>query len=260
MRPTFDTQPELAPVKSRPRRKWALTAGAMVAVAALLGAAGCASEPSETAGPTGSSATSPPASPPSAGDGDTGGDGGSDAGSSDGDAVDGSGASTAPPAVALPSCDVMNVTAAGESDDFYALQGTAGVSAPRGETNLDTFNQYAGPSAQAAMAQALQLRGCTWPVHYHNVVTQYTVELPDAARDDLIAALRASDYVESAIGAALKFDYTIFGDPNAMIVLDIDVTYLFLENVWIAIIGNGQLDYADAALSAVRDANPHLSL
>jgi len=161
-----------------------------------------------------------------------------------------------PRKIALPDCETMNATIAGESDAFYELQGEAGVTAHRGAVDLSIFEEYAGPSAREAMAQATQVGGCTWPVHYHNVVTQYVAELPQATRDELVAALRESDFVESTTGPALRFDYTEYGEPSPVATIDIDYTYLFVDDVWIAIIGNGQLDYGQGAIDGLAAANP----
>ena len=161
-----------------------------------------------------------------------------------------------PQAIVLPDCERMNATITGESDAFYELQGDAGVTAHRGAVDLSVFEQYAGPSAREAMAQATQVQGCTWPVHYHNVVTQYVAELPAVARDGLVVALRESDFVESAMGPTLRFDYTEPSDSPFTVA--IDYTYLFIDEVWIAIIGNGQLDYAQGALDGLAAANPGL--
>lgn len=162
--------------------------------------------------------------------------------------------------VVLPACDAMNATAQRESDEFYALAASGGgVTAHRGEVDLTIFGGSAGPSAQSAMAEAVQVRGCTWPVQYHNVVTQYVAEIPATTRETLIAALRDSLYVESTAGPALRFDHTEFGDPDAPISIDTRITYLFLGEVWIAIVGNGQLDYAEGALEGLYAVNPGLA-
>lgn len=165
-----------------------------------------------------------------------------------------------PQPVVLPDCESMNATIQGESDEFYALANTGGgVSAHRGEVDATIFNDSVGPVARNAMAEALQLRGCTWPVQYHNIVTQYVAEIPPETRETLIAELRDSLYVESTAGPALRFDYTEHGDPDALIAIDTDITYLFLGEIWIAIVGNGQLDYAQGALDGLFAVNPGLA-
>lgn len=165
----------------------------------------------------------------------------------------------APAPIALPECEAMNATIQGESDAFYALQGDAGVTAHRGEVDLTIFDETVGPAAREAMAQATQVRGCTWPVHYHNVVTQYTAQIPEAARDALIAALRESVYVESTEGPAIRFDHTEPGEPSPVVTIDTDIAYLFVGDAWIAIMGNGELDYGPGALDGLFAVNPGLA-
>lgn len=165
-----------------------------------------------------------------------------------------------PQTIVLPDCESMNATIQGESDEFYALANTGGgVSAHRGEVDATIFNDSVGPVARNAMAEAVQLRGCTWPVQYHNIVTQYVAEIPSETQESLIAELRDSLYVESTAGPALRFDHTEHGDPDALITIDTDITYLFLGEVWIAIVGNGQLDYAQGALDGLFAVNPGLA-
>lgn len=230
---------------------WRFTLVAALSFSALIALSGCAAESDGSTAPT-ESRTTPT-------DGTDGSNGSGDSGDSNGDGTDGEGGTGSEPAlITLPTCETMNATIEGESDAFYTLQGDAGVTAHRGEVGLNILNDTVGPIAQATMAEAVQVQGCTWPVHYHNVVTQYVAELPDADRDALIEALRASDYVESTEGDATRFDYTIYGEPG-LITINTDITYLFIGEVWIAIMGNGQLEYAPAALAAVFDLNPRLA-
>lgn len=161
-----------------------------------------------------------------------------------------------PQSIALPDCETMNATIAGESDAFYELQGEAGVTAHRGAVDLSIFDDTVGPSAQEAMTRATQVAGCTWPVHYHNIVTQYVAQIPAETGEWLIAELRGSVYVESTTGPAIRFDHTEPSDSPFTVATDI--TYLFFDDVWIAIVGNGSLDYAQAALDGLAAANPGL--
>lgn len=212
----------------------AIVAG--LCLAALLAVAGCSDagaadsgEPSRTSAPTAPSPETPTADPE-------------------------------PQPVVLPDCESMNATIQGESDEFYALANTGGgVSAHRGEVDTTIFNDSVGPVARNAMAEATQLRGCTWPVQYHNIVTQYVAEIPSETRETLIAELRDSLYLESTAGPALRFDHTEHGDPEALITIDTNITYLFLGEIWIAIVGNGQLDYAQGALDGLIAVNPDLA-
>lgn len=160
-----------------------------------------------------------------------------------------------PAPITLPACEAMNATIQDESDAFYALQGDAGVTAHRGEVDLTIFNDTVGPVAQQAMAQATQVRGCTWPVHYHNIVTQYVAEIPDGVQDELVAELRASAYVESTFGLVPRFDHSE-AEETTIGTFTTTITYLFVGDAWIAIMGNGSLDYAQGALDGLFAANP----
>ncbi|MFD5226124.1 LppP/LprE family lipoprotein [Microbacterium sp. NPDC058342] len=157
--------------------------------------------------------------------------------------------------VVLPNCDGMNATAQREYEDF----GVEMFAEPAGETDLVTFDEVVGPAAQKAMAQAVQHRGCRWPVHSEGTVTEYVAEIAEPDRTPLIEALRADPMVtESVLGDARSFDYESPA-PNSYMSAT-RITHLFVGDVWIAILDHsGQREYAQAALDGVLAVNPSLS-
>ncbi|QIM15168.1 LppP/LprE family lipoprotein [Leucobacter insecticola] len=149
----------------------------------------------------------------------------------------------------------MNATAKTEADAFAPNASGATVK----ETGLDSFLSQAGPIAREAMAKAVAVKGCSFNVYFTNGLSEWVAEVSQADQVPLIAGLRESDYVESQLGEALRFNYTEEGDPNAFLKIDTHFTYIFIGDIWISIIGNGQLDYDQAALDGVLAANPSLS-
>lgn len=157
--------------------------------------------------------------------------------------------------LAIPDCPAMNPAAEALADKFYALA-TAGVTAPRGSTDLQGFNDAVGPSARAAMAKATRVEGCTWPVSYHDVITQYIAQLGDADRAALIASLRASDYIESSLNGHPRFDYRVeFSGGYSM-----TITYVFVADAWLVLFGGYDGSVVEAAFASLVGSNPGIEL
>lgn len=154
-----------------------------------------------------------------------------------------------PEPIALPtSCDVMNDTAFTEATEAIA---SLGLTATIDEMDTSRFLSTVGPVAQEAMNKAVQVSGCYYPVYFHNAVWQWDAELAAADQAPLVEALRADSTIsESALGDATVFNYT--QDP-------FNITYIFIDEVWVAILENGELDYGPAALKGVLAANPTLA-
>lgn len=69
-------------------------------------------------------------------------------------------------------------------------------------------NTRIGPAARAAFEGAIGMVSCTWYFENSDNFLYFTVaDLPDDVRDDFLAALRASDYVESEISGVPAFTY-----------------------------------------------------
>lgn len=153
--------------------------------------------------------------------------------------------------IVLPECEAMNQTASQEHAEFIANGGTAQIS----EIDLNSFNETAGPVARNAMKSSTQVRGCSWPVSYHNGVNQYVAELSQEAQQPLLAGLRDSAFSESTLSDAVVFRYTQSVE-NMVSTADQHITYLFIDDIWITIIDNGAFDYSQAALDGVRAVNP----
>lgn len=153
--------------------------------------------------------------------------------------------------IVLPECEAMNQTASQEHAEFIASGGTVQIS----EIDLNSFNETAGPVAKDAMASVARVRGCSWPVSYHNGVNQYVAELSQESQQPLLAGLRDSAFSESTLGDAVVFSHTQSVE-NMVSTADQHITYLFIDDIWITIIDNGAFDYSQAALDGVRAVNP----
>ncbi len=159
----------------------------------------------------------------------------------------------APVPSTVPTCDSMNLAVAAAHLAF----GPELFTTPVGETDLATFTATAGPAAREAVARVATIRGCQWPVNFHNVVTEYVAVQAQAEQTALIATLRTSDFVESTLGPATVFTYT---SPPLSAAGSTTTVYLFVGDVWISLF-TGVLPEgaAQAALDAVLAANPHLA-
>lgn len=165
-----------------------------------------------------------------------------------------------PVELVLPTeCNAMNATAEGESLFFHTEVALGGSSPNPGKISLESFGESnAGSRAKHAMTQAVRGSGCGWYVNFHNGVNQWIAELPAEASGELLAELRASDYEESELSGYPAFTYT----TSEQTPIGVNITnfeYVFVEGVWIAVIGNGELDYLPAAVDALLWANPSLS-
>lgn len=69
-----------------------------------------------------------------------------------------------------------------------------------------------GPSAVAAFAAATDARTCAWGIPNSDGFLDFTVAtIPDAEREQFLAELRASDYVESDMGGVPTFELMVAG-------------------------------------------------
>jgi len=154
----------------------------------------------------------------------------------------------------LPTnCEDMNATAFAEASKAIEKYG---LTSPIQEVDLTSFNLSVGPVAQATMTKHRQVAGCRYPVYLHNVVEQWVAEVAQTEQATLIASLRADATIaESELRGATVFSYT---QEGAMAETE-TVTYLFIADVWVAIVDNGALDYTPAALDGVLAANPGLA-
>ncbi len=115
-----------------------------------------------------------------------------------------------------------------------------------------------GPVAGRVAGSAQQARGCLLGVPQSDAgLAVYTLEIPDAARDDLIDELRADDaFTEISVGGAPTFVIATEAGLGAS-----TVSYTFGENAWIVLSGN-LIDLetvplvAESVLAALVTANP----
>ena len=154
---------------------------------------------------------------------------------------------------ATPGCDTMNPLAASEHEQFV-LRASDEAPPARAESTLTHFMRVAGPQARAAMDAAVTWQGCTWPVDFHRAVTQYTAELPQTATEQLQSELRDARYPESTLGPATVFTTTESSSeqPDAAT----DVTYLFVDEMWITILDNSPANFAQSALEGLAETAP----
>ncbi|SJN08499.1 hypothetical protein FM113_02955 [Leucobacter sp. 7(1)] len=164
-----------------------------------------------------------------------------------------------PEPIVLPDCEEANATAEGEQATFFASGLASSLQPWNYETEVLSFAQYTGPSAQDAAAQASQRRVCSWALYTVNAMTQTTAELPPETRDSFLAALRDSDYIESARGAATVFTHVVDRVSTSIAQITTTATHIFLGDVWITIIDTGAENYEQAAIDAVLAANPALA-
>ncbi|MBP1326954.1 multidrug efflux pump subunit AcrA (membrane-fusion protein) [Leucobacter exalbidus] len=69
-----------------------------------------------------------------------------------------------------------------------------------------------GPAATAAFSAATDARSCVWVIPQSDGFLYFTVAtIPDEAREQFLAALRASDYVESAEHGVPSFELMVDG-------------------------------------------------
>lgn len=101
-----------------------------------------------------------------------------------------------------------------------------------GPENYHVYTNAMGPQALAALEAASKSEYCVWVQSgtFGEVWAEtLVVELEPATRTGLVESLRGSDYLEGASGETLTFDYELAtnGAP-------IEISYAFLENVWVA--------------------------
>lgn len=161
-----------------------------------------------------------------------------------------------PAPILLPSCDAANPLAASEGAEFFASQGID-ISAETGPTDLEVFNRLAGPSAQLAMDEAIQVQACRWPLYIAgNSVTQYSAIVTESTQDALVQSLRDSDFVESQLGQAAVFTYSVEDATNYRMTGPTSIQYVFVEGVWLALFETGKSDYSQSALDVLIIMNP----
>ena len=111
----------------------------------------------------------------------------------------------APSPAVLPACEEMlPLNQAAEAI------GASTVQFHQEESNFDwtRLSMRLGPASKAAISQASESVACTWFIPNSDGFIYFAVaRLPESAKNELIYALRASDYVESAHGNAPIFTY-----------------------------------------------------
>lgn len=110
----------------------------------------------------------------------------------------------APPAV-LPSCEEMLPI-----DRAAEVIGTSTVQfyGQRMDADQALSSDRLGPAARAALSQAEEAVSCTWSIPNSDGFIFFSVfRIPVEARDEFLAALRASDYVETQYENAPIFAY-----------------------------------------------------
>ena len=118
---------------------------------------------------------------------------------------------------------------------------------------IEVFRGALGPVALQALDQAEQQKHCTWGIPHSDLLIHVNVaELPDDVGEELVAALEDSDYQESETDGVRVFTYVF---PGAVVGAS-DISYGFVDDVWIASFGSG---LGDLAVRGMRQANPQLA-
>jgi hypothetical protein len=133
----------------------------------------------------------------------------------------------------LPAnCAAMNQAAQNQTDRLNepALRAQ--------EVNGD-FTSFAGPVAQAAIRDALQVRGCSYPFGWEDGLTQWVAELSSADRENLVSELRRSSYSETNYDGLPVFTNKTALDTEESLFETHHLTYVFVDNFWITLSSYG---------------------
>lgn len=156
---------------------------------------------------------------------------------------------SAPASITVPACgDLIPLEAVAErfAPDWTMVEENSAQL-------IEVFRGALGPAALQALDQAEQQKHCTWGVPNSDILIHVNVaELPDDVREELIAALQDSDFQESETDGVRVFTYEF---PGAVVGAS-DISYGFVDNVWIASFGSG---LGDLAVTGMRHANPQLA-
>lgn len=156
---------------------------------------------------------------------------------------------SAPASITVPSCEeLIPLEAVAErfSPDWTVVE----ENSPQ---LIEVFRGALGPVALQALDQAEQQKHCTWGIPHSDLLIHVNVaELPDDVGEELVAALEDSDYQESETDGVRVFTYVF---PGAVVGAS-DISYGFVDNVWIASFGSG---LGDLAVRGMRHANPQLA-
>lgn len=161
----------------------------------------------------------------------------------------------------IPGCDAMNPN----------LQWWHEESAPKypamdpiGQVGLEQFEMYAGPTAQEAMNNAIQYRGCYYPLHLELAAFEWIAELPAPDQARLVDALSSDPSITSYVfGDALAFQYRVVLEYGVRD--EIQITYVFVGDAWITVFDGlpaGELGISDLEdlLEPILEANPTLEV
>ncbi|QIM19497.1 hypothetical protein G7066_14600 [Leucobacter coleopterorum] len=150
--------------------------------------------------------------------------------------------------ITFPACEEL-VT----QEEITAHVGDGFIFIP-GQSSEDGLLQSAlGPSAKAALDQAVQSSYCIWAIPQSDGSTVLlSAELPDKARDTFLAELRASDFTETEINGSPTFVWETDQHYGPRF-----VWYGFSGNILVtslALSPNGEI--GKIALARIKEANP----
>lgn len=131
----------------------------------------------------------------------------------------------------FPSCDTMNPFLQELHEEAVPKYPTMD---PSGETGLEWFEMFAGPVAQDAMKNALQYRGCYYPVYLEYAGFEWIAELPASDLESLVESLESDSSISNYVfGDAKVFDYRVMLQDGPQ--SEAQITYVFIDDIWIAV-------------------------
>ena len=163
---------------------------------------------------------------------------------------------TTPAAIVLPECAQLNPVAQKSTDEML----DKGWEVDNGEAAFGTHDTdiFIGDSTRAALGKATQIRGCQYAFHLESGTRLIAAEVPDDARDELIAVMSAdSEITQSNIGKAKLFTWEEYVPEGHMPYRF--TAHIFLDNAWVLIITSQKFEeQIQAAYDSLAAANPGL--
>lgn len=163
---------------------------------------------------------------------------------------------TTPAAIVLPECAQLNPLAQKSTDEMLGK----GWEVNNGEAAFGTHDTdvFIGDSTRAALGKATQIRGCQYAFHLESGTRLIAAEVPDDARDELIAVMAAdSEITQGTIGKAKLFTWEEYVPEGHMPYRF--TAHIFLDNAWVLIITSQKFEeQIQAAYDSLAAANPGL--
>lgn len=162
---------------------------------------------------------------------------------------------SAPAALVIPSCEMLNPAAQKLTDQMLAKYPDRDI--VHGEQPVDRVSDVLGPAANTALGKATKTRVCAYPFHYEAGLYQLVSELSGAPKDSLVAAVRGDkDFISSTRGPAQIYVWKqTLSDGHWGTAY---TTHVFLGDFWVAMYGPTD-EFTNSAIDALLAANPQLA-